>query len=288
VFFIAGAGAVACFEAAFALWEREIGKRWKLDRLDSVASFAFAVLLPLAVLLLSLWLSAAGQYHAEADSLQIASEYSELEAAHAVIGNECVFFTGRGDVSQYPIFDEGLEKTVVADLAGVDEYVDAMGEARCRYLIFGNSEWITDAGTTPRWRRYDAFADDVRFEEVPYGGSNRLLLLKGVEPAAKVEAEGALVGGYWFDYDRGGVDGECLADECALRIRADWLPGAVQCGGVPDCKIRRGWNALWIGGIPQGAFSIALAPEPAWWFWPLAAACAAVVLACGYAAQRAG
>lgn len=287
VFFIAGAGAVVVFEAAFALWEHEAEKRWKLDRLDSVASFSFAVLLPLAVLMLALWLTAADQYRAEATSLQIAAEYSELEAAYDIIGDECAFFTGRGDVSQYPVFDEGLERTVVTDLAGVDDYVDAMGQARCRYLVFGNSEWITSADAGQRWQECAAFAADGRFEEVPYGGSNRLLVLKGVEPAAKVEAKGARIGSYWFDFDRGSVSGECLANECALRIRNDALPGAVQCSGVPDCRLRRETNALWLEGVPQGAFAVSLAPEPAGWFWPVAAACAAVVAACGYAARKA-
>jgi hypothetical protein len=286
VFFIAGAGAVAAFEAAFALWEREAQKRLRLDRLDCVASFAFAILLPLAVLLLALGVTTTEQYRAEADSPAIAAEYSELEAAYGVIGGECVFFAGRGDVSQYPVFDEGLERTVVTDLTGADEIADAMESAGCRYLIFGNSEWITSADATPRWREYAAFANSGRFEEVPYGGSNRLLLLKGAGSATKVESKGARIDGYGFDFDRGSVSGECLEGGCALRVRNDGLPGAVQCSGVPDCKIRREQNAMWVDGIPEGAFFVSLAPESAEWFWPLAASCAVVVLACGYAAGK--
>ena len=286
VFFLSGVGALAALEALFAVWAEKIGNRLKLDRLDCVASFAFAILLPLAALLISIQLTAADQYSGEADSLVVAAEYLEMQQVYGIIGGECVFFTGRGDISQYPIFEQGLERTAVTSLVFPHELASAMENASCRYLILGNAGWITSEEGTPHWQEYGALAQSGLFEEIPYGGSSRLFVLLNATPAAKVEGDGARIDDCWFDYDRGGVKGKSLADECSIRIRNDELPRALECSGFDGCKIRRGTNVIWIDGVPSGEFEILLAPQPAGWFYPLAAVCTAVVLACGYVATR--
>ncbi len=287
VFFISGAGALYAFETAVA-WAGKAGKRLKLDRLDATVSFCLAILAPLAVLFASAALSTMDQYRGEATSLAVAAEFSELQAAYGLLGGGCLFIQGGMDVSHYPIYEQGLERTHIADMDTPGGIIDAMASARCKYLLLGNVKLVASASESARWQEYAGFKSETRLEEVAYGGSDRLFAIKGMEPAAKVESSDARVDGYSFDYDRGSVQGECLAGTCTLRIRQDMLPAALACGGAQGCSVRPdpAGYAFYVEGIPHGKFDIALEPRPADWFYPLVLAGAAVALACGYAASR--
>jgi len=287
VFFISGAGALLVFEAAVAqAWK--VGKRLGLDRLDTAVAFCLAILAPLAVFFASVALSTMDQYRDEAASPAVAAEYSELQAAYGIIGDGCVLVQGRLDVSQYTIYDKGFERSAstYADSAGAA--VDGMERARCGYLLLGNSKTAAAAERT-RWQEYLDFRDEPRLEEIAYGGSNRLFALKGMEPAAKVESGDARVDGYSFDYDRGSVQGECLAENCTLRIRQDLLPPSLACGGAAGCKARldAASGAIYVSNIPRGKFDIALEPQAASWLYPLVAMGALSALICWLAAGKA-
>ena len=289
VFFLSGAGALLVFEFVISLVGKA-GRRLKLDRLDATVSFCLAILAPLAVLFASAALSAMSQYHGEAASLVVAAEYSELQAADGIIGDGCAFAQGKTDVSQYPIYDKGFERSIITDKDSSGAIIDAMASMRCKYLILGNAKLVTSTTENTRWQEYVGFKNEPRLEEVAYGGSNRLFALKGVEPAAKVESSNARVDGYSFDYDRGSVQGECLADACALRIRQDSLPAELACGKAQGCSVRfdPAGYAFYVDGIPRGTFDIALEPQPAYWLCPLVVAGAAVAFVCWFAASRTG
>jgi hypothetical protein len=286
VFFLSGIGALAAFEKMVAL-AKKIGKRLALDELDTAVSFALAVLLPLSALFISLALSSSEQYAHEANSLEAASEYTDLKAAYGIIGDECVLIEGKGGISSYPIFEEGLERTIISG-GNPDDMAQQMEKTRCRYLLFGNLKQINGEAEAPRWQEYAAFEEDDRFEEIEYGDSPKLFMLKNVTPAAKVEAPGARIDGYSFDFDRGTVAGECLENTCSLRIRKDALPPSLACGKVESCKMRLAPQAyaFYIEDIPRGKFYLAFEPKNADWIAPLALASIAIVGACGYAAGR--
>ncbi|MCX6770995.1 MAG: hypothetical protein NTX79_02985 [Candidatus Micrarchaeota archaeon] len=287
LFFVSGAGALYAFEFALGAVEKA-GEMLKLDRLDAAVSFCLAILAPLAVLFASVALTTMDQYRDEAASLSVASEYSELHAAYGIIGDGCVFVQGRMEISQYPVYEEGLERSVIADADSSGGIIAAMANARCKYLLLGNAKTAASAAEKTRWQEYEGFKSEPRLAEVAYGGSNRLFVLRGAEAAAKVESASARVGGYSFDYDRGSVQGECLAENCTLRIRQDSLPSSLACSGAAGCEVKfdAATNAVYVSGIPQGKFSIALEPQAAHWLCPLALAGAIVALACGYAAGR--
>ena len=286
VFFISGAGALLVFELA-AAWAEKAGKRLKLDNLDAAVSFCLAILAPLAVLFASAALSTMDQYHGESTSLIVASEYSELQEMYGIIGDGCVFTQGRMEISQYPIYEQGLERSFITEMGSSDDIIGAMANARCKYLLLGNVKLVATPSENASWHEYSGFKNETRLEEIAYGGSNRLFSLKWVEPAAKLESNDARVDCYSFDYDRGSVQGECLAGSCTLRIRRDSLPGTLVCSGAGSCAISDGNdNAIYVSGIPRGKFDIALEPKPAYWFYPLALAGAMIVLACGYAAGK--
>jgi len=283
VFFISGAGALFIFELAVANIEK-VGKRLRIDKLDAVVSFCFAIFVPLAVLFASLALSTMDQYREETTSLVVAAEYSELQTAYEIIGDECVFVQGKLDVSQYPIYEKGFERGVIAWMDSSEGIIDAMTDTRCRYLLLGNVKSIVNASDRTRWQEYMIFKNESRFQEVAYGGSNRLFILKGVEGAAKLESDGARIDTYSFDYDRGSMNGECLADNCTIRIRQDSLPSALVCNGSIGCDVQidEKSNAVYVSNIPRGKFDIVLSPQQAGWLYPLVAIGALVALVCWY------
>ena len=287
VFFVSGAGALLVFELVAARLENA-GKKLKLDRLDTVVSFCFAILVPLALLFASAALSAMDQYRDEANSLVAAAEYSELQTAYGTIGDACVFIQGITDVSQYPAYESGLDMSIITQLDSSEAIINAIKDARCGYLLLGNAKSIASESEATRWQEYAGFKNESRLEEIAYGGSNRLFSLKGVEKAAKVESGSARIDRQSFDYDRGSVQGECLAENCTLRIRRDSLPAALACRGVQGCRVKfdEAGYAFYVGGIPRGKFGIALEPRMADWFCPLVFAGALAALACGYAAGR--
>ena len=286
VFFISGAGALFAFERAIALAEKA-RLRLKLDRLDAAVSFSLAVLAPFAVLFAAAALSTMDQYHGEAASLIVASEYSELQAAYGIIGDGCVFAQGRFDVSQYPIYEQGLERSSTTHLDSPGKIADAMADARCRYLLLGNVKTIANASETTRWEEYSLFKNESRLEEIGYGGSNRLFALKGAIGAAKVESGDARVDAYSFDYDRGSAQGECMAENCTIRIRRDALPSSLACSWAAGCAVSDGNdNAIYVSGIPRGKFGISLEPQSAYWLFPLVIAGAMGAIACWLAAGR--
>jgi len=287
VFFLSGVGAFFAYEWLVAQWSQRVAGRFRLDRLDATVSFMLVIVLPLSALFISSAFSAAEQYSAEASSLAVAAEYTELKTAYSMVGDGCVVLAGRTDISHYPIFDQGFERTYLYETAQQQGIAGFASTMRCKYVLFGNLKWVTDENSSARWQEYEEIAKDPRFAEIAYGGSNRLFMIKNDNAAARVESFGARLDSYSFDYDRGAVRGECLGCSCSLRIRNDWMPPSVQCSGIPDCKIRRDEpNALWIDNVPQGEFEVLLEPEPADWFYPMATACAAVAIACGYAAGR--
>jgi hypothetical protein len=287
VFFISGAGALLMLEHAI-VWMERIGKRLKLDRLDSVVSFSLAILLPFSVLFASAALSTMEQYQGEANSLVVASEYSDLEAIYGRIGDGCVFIQGGGDVSFYPIYDEGLERSIISGFGSPDEIAGAMEKARCGHLILGNAKTVAGAAENTRWEEYAVFKSDPRFAEIPYGGSPRLFALEGVVPAEKAEIAGGRINGCSFDYDRGTVSGECLSGNCSLRIRQDALPASLACSNCRGAGLRldAGERAFYVEGIRRGKFDIALEPHAADWLFPLVLSGAIVALGCWHIAGK--
>ncbi|MFA6328012.1 MAG: hypothetical protein WCY41_01055 [Candidatus Micrarchaeia archaeon] len=286
VFFISGAGALLAFEFAIALVEKA-GRRLRLDRLDATVSFCLAILAPLAVFFASVAWSTMDQYRGETVSLVVAAEYSEIQAAYGIMGDGCVFAQGMTDVSQYPIYEHGLEASISAEGDSPGGIADAMARARCGYLLLGNAKTAASASESTRWQEYLGFKNESRLEEIAYGGSNRLFAIKGVEGAAKVESGNARVDGHSFDYDRGSVRGECQVGNCTLRIRRDSLPSTLACSGADGCNVSYGGDgAVYVSGIPRGKFGIALEPQAANWLYPLMLAGALVALVCWYATGK--
>jgi hypothetical protein len=285
VFFISGAGALFALEFAIARAERA-GRMLKLDKLDSVAGFCLAILAPLAVVFISVALSTMDQYREEATSLIVAAEYSEIQNAYAIAGSGCMYTQGKPDVSHYPIYENGLERTIISGFDPPSAIVNSMEKMRCKYLLLGNAKQVASVSEKTRWQDYVEFKNESRLNELPYGGSNRLFALEGVEPAAKVESSGARIDSYSFDYDRGRVQGECLEENCTLRIRRDQLPGKLICDGAEGCGLSSSSEAIYVSNISLGKFDIALEPQPDYWLYPLVLMGAAVALACGYAVGR--
>jgi len=215
VFFISGMGALAAFEWGFAQWGK-LGARFGLDRLDTAATFAFVVLFPLGVLFGSFAWSAMDQHAGQANSVALAAEWGDLQAAYGVIGDGCAVLSGRNAISSYPVYDGGLGRTVLFE-GDANQTAAEMQRLGCRHLLFGSTKMVTDAAQVARWQEYAEFKEDARFGEVYYGGAVPLFELKGAPAAGKMP----------FEPDR----------------MSDWLPA-------------------------------------------LAAACAAIVLACGYVAGK--
>jgi len=232
VFFISGAGALLAFELVIS----QVGKAGgmlKLDRLDATVSFALAILAPLAVIFAAAALSTMDQYKVESASLVVASEYSELQDAYEIMGDKCVFIQGRTDVSQYPIYEQGLERSIVTGIDTSKGIIDAMESSHCKYLLLGNVKLVASASEKTRWQEFEGFKSEPQLEENAYGGSNRLFAHVGVNASAKVEGiDGARIDGYYFDFDRGSVKGECMAKNCTIRIRRDKLPFTLACHGA--------------------------------------------------------
>ena len=287
VFFISGAGALLVFEFVIARVEI-VGWKLKLDRLDATVSFCLAILAPLAVLFASVALSTMDQYRGEAASLAVAAEYSELQDAYGIIGDDCVFIQGRMDISQYPIYEQGFERIINAQMDSSDGIINAMANARCGYLLLGNVKSVARASDNTRWQEYLGFKNESRLEEIAYGGSNRLFALKGIDRAAKLESDSARVDWYFFDYDRGNVLGECLADNCTIRIRRDSLPSTLACGAAAGCEVLfdLAGNAFYVSNISRGNFDIILEPRPAEWFYPFVFIGVLVALVCKYIAGK--
>ena len=285
MFFISGIGALSAFEFLVAMVEKS---RWrlKLDRLDAAMSVCLVIIIPFALFFAGIALTAMDQYRDMA-APAVAAEYSELQAAYGMTGEECVFIQGRMDVSQYPIYERGLDRSFITIIDSSGGIIDAMANMRCRYLILGNVKTGASITENTRWQEYIGFKNETRLKEIAYGGSNRLFVLKGVKPAAKVESDDARVGTYSFDYDRGAMRGECMAETCTIRIRQDRLPGTLACVGADGCNISYGTdNAVYVSKIPRGKFDIALEPKTANWFYPLVFVGALVALACGHAAGK--
>jgi len=287
VFFISGAGALFVLEFAIAMAER-VGKGMKLDRLDLAVCFCLAVLAPLAMIFASAALTTMDQYRGEASSLVVAAEYSELQDAYSIVDGGCAYIQGRTDVSQYPIYENGFERTILSDFGSPGAIAGGMAKMRCKYLILGNSKQVSSSEDNTRWQEYLGFKDEESLEEIAYGGSNRLFAIKGVEPAAKVESQGARVDGYFFDFDRGSVKGECLMENCTIRVRRDQLPGKLACNnGADGCIASNGDdNAIYVSSIPRGKFSISLEPRHADWLYPLILAGIVVALVCWHFASK--
>lgn len=287
VFFVSGAGALLAFEIALA-WAANAGKHLKLDRLDTTVCFCLAILAPLAVLFASAALSTMDQYRGEAASLVVAAEYSELQSAYMLVGGGCAFIQGKMEVSHYPAYSQGFERSIITSLDSSGKIADAMESARCKYLILGNSRQVSSAEDNTRWQEYLGFKGEGRLEEIAYGGSNRLFAIEGTEPAAKVESDGARVDGYSFDFDRGSVQGECLVENCTIRIRRDLLPPMLACNnGADGCIASNGDdNAIYVSSIPHGKFDISLEPQPAARFYPLVCMGALAALVCWHFASK--
>ena len=286
VFFISGAGALFVFEHAVIL-AGSAGRRLGLDALDAAVSFCLAIIIPSALIFAAVALSTMDQYGGEAASLAVAAEYSELQPAYAVIGDGCVFVQGRTDISYYPIYERGLDRSLIVDIGSPGSIADAMAGARCRYLLLGNLKRAPGASESTRWQEYALFKNESRLEEIGYGGSNRLFALKGVKAAEKVESSGARVDAYSFDYDRGSLQGECLAESCTIRARRDALPFSLACSGAAGCTVSYGdGGEVYVSNIPRGKFDVALDPRMAYWLCPLALAGAMVAIACWLAAGR--
>ena len=177
LFFISGAGALSALEWAVAAW-RGLGKKFGLDRLDVSVTFAFTVLVPLASLFAALAMPTMDQYAAGAASVSAAAEYSDLQSAYGVIGQECAVMLGKNAVSFYPIYGGGFARTYLFD-GNVSQAADAMGKWGCRYLLLGSTQMLANSSQAPIWKEYSAIANDTRFEEIRYGGAVHLFALKG-------------------------------------------------------------------------------------------------------------
>lgn len=287
VFFISGEGALFVFELAIA-WVEKVGGRLKLDRLDATVSFALAILAPLAVLFASAALSTMDQYRGEATSLAVAAEYSELQDAYGIIGDGCVFIQGRTDASQYPIYEQGLERSIVTAIDSSRGIIDAMEKSRCKYLLLGNVKLVANASENTRWREYEGFKSEPKLEEIAYGGSNRLFAHREVNASAKVESgDDARIDSYYFDFDRGSLRGECLAGNCTITIRQDQLPFKLACHGARGCIASNGNDGeIYVSGIVRGKFDVSLEPQPDYWFYPLVLMGTLAALVCGYIVRR--
>ena len=287
VFFISGAGALFVFENAIA-WAEKAGSKIKLDRLDTTVSFCLAIIAPIGIIFSMVALTTMDQYRNVATPI-VAAEYSELQTAYSIVGDECLFVQGRMDVSQYPIYEQGLDRSFITYMDSSGAIIDAMANMRCRYLLLGNVKIGASISENTRWQEYQGFKNESRLEEIAYGGSNRLFALKEVKPAAKVESDDARVDWYSFDYDRGNLHGECMMENCTIRIRRDRLPDTLACVRVVGCSVSYGTdNAIYVSGIPHGNFDIALEPQTTSWFYPLVLMGVMVALICGYVASKLG
>ena len=281
VFFLSGIGALAFFEKAKSLakWAQ---KRFSLDSYTATVACALAFALPLAAFFFVVAQSTTGQYSSMANSLPTISEYSSLQKAYGIIGSERTLFLPGNGVSQYPVFDQGFDRSILSSYSSPGELVRAMENAHAKYALFGNAEDRQNASEKSRLEEYLELKNDPRFTEVQYGGAFRLFALDENISFHQVEAGGAGIYPSQLRFDSAKIGGFCPAKRCSLLVFSQSLPGNSKCSGAEGCIVSAApaAAALNVSGIPHGDFSITLAPENSPLFLPLLAIGAILFIAC--------
>lgn len=289
VFFLSGIGA-----AALLRWVRGIAAAAAasagMDRHTAAIAFMMAFALPLAVLFLVAVLSTTEQYASAANSLAAASEYHSLQQACSITGNERVLFLPGAAISQYPIYAGKFGATIISYYSSPAELAQQMEGLHAKYLVLGNAENRKNTSQKGRAEQYFELKNDSSFAEAPISGPFRLFALRENISFSPAEVQGGKISDYIVKFDAATISGTCSIAACNATIFSLTIPTDSKCTGVSGCAAH--WNAgmaaFEIGGIPQGNFTITLAPVHDDYYLPSILLSMLLLVACVFLAYKMG
>lgn len=280
--FVAGIGAHFAWEKLKAAFEW-VAERRKEDKETLAVAFGLALLLPLALLAGLAMHSTARQYASSGDTLAAAYDYDSQELAYSLVGKERALFVSYGEVSQWPAFESGLQRTVVAGFLQPPELSELAKRESAQFVVVANSKPVFP-GEAGRDAEYAQLKQSPLFEEVlPYGGT-RLFALK------RRAARGDGIAGFWAEEgaDFARLGGNCIMGNCSATVFVP-IHGPVDCllNGKRCAATRAGTgNGIIVGGIPGGKFGATVSPGSFGYEWPLRVLCAIVLAACLWMAGK--
>ncbi len=174
MFFVCGFGAAVAFEALVDSMEG-LAKMAGMDRITMAGAVLFGLLLPFAVLSASIMLLAGPGYHMGSPTL--AAEYQWLREADSIVGGR-VAFDGRGEISQYPVYEKITARSSQAGTYDADKLYELMRKNGQGIVIFGNNLKV-DFGSNESLRQYyEKIVGDGRFAELVSSGPGRAVALR--------------------------------------------------------------------------------------------------------------
>ena len=262
-FFLAGIGAEWIFRRGVGAAPR-LGQKLKMDGETLAGCVALALLLPLSFLYLSGVVTTWGQFRDNAMPLQIAPEYSSLQAADALSGGGRIAFVWRSEVSQYPVADGMIGRATLSYFNTSRQLAAEMEANGERVAVLGNLLAVSDLSRGAKWLEYDELRTDQEFSEVPSGGSMPLFILLGANESPAVAGQGVALAASEVDEDSARASGACEEENCSLKIYTESIPAYASCAAsFGNCTAR--WNgnssSFVVSGIPEGNFWISLAPQ---------------------------
>jgi hypothetical protein len=175
MFFVCGFGAAVAFEALSGAMEG-IAKMAGMDRVTAAGVVLFALLVPFAILAASVMLLASPEYRMESPTL--AAEYQWLREADAIAGG-AVAFNGRGEISQYPVYEKITARSSQVGTYDADRLYERMRKNNQDTVIFGNNLRVDFGSNESLRQHYEKIAGDARFAEVISYGPGRAFVLRG-------------------------------------------------------------------------------------------------------------
>ena len=261
--FVSGVGLAAALEWC-ALRAASAGRRFSLGKDVFAIALMLSVIAPAAFLMMAFGSATVAQYSQKASSLDAASDYSSFAAARALIGSERAAMVSRGDVSEYPAFDTGLERIISAPVSDPSSLSAWMKSEQLRYVIIGNEAGIGSANDTGEWQVADAIGVDADFERVLDAGTVQVFALKGASPAPDAYGNGTYIEEAETSFDRASVNGECRAENCTVLVYSQTIPRSAVCNGMPkpcSLSIEPETGAIAVSGISRGRFSFEITPQ---------------------------
>ncbi|MCX6772629.1 MAG: hypothetical protein NTV88_02570 [Candidatus Micrarchaeota archaeon] len=261
--FVCGAGIAALAEKAPPLLG-VIGKKLRLEKDTLAVAVMLAVLAPSAMFLMIFWNASSVQYSNAGDSLEAASGYSSFASAHAIIGSERALLVTRTDVSQYPAFEQNLEKLSIKYLQDPPSIASEMEKQKLRYVIVGNAIAVRNENETTAWQFLDAMRGSPLFAEVFPGSAAHVFMLKGALIAPDAAGVDVAVEGADLRYDGASVAGECRADSCNVTVYSKTISKNAVCNGAPmQCGLTfiADSGSILVSGMKRGRFNFDIAPQ---------------------------
>ncbi|MFA6489716.1 MAG: hypothetical protein WCT52_03455 [Candidatus Micrarchaeia archaeon] len=283
-FLLAGMGAYFLWRLFIGAYERvSVARKW--DKVTYGGALVMAVFLPAAAVFFAVSATSTEFYVRTVGSMDSAQDYVSQQQAYAIAGSERLFFIAESRSSQYPVYERNLQGTYVVDFGSPDSLAQRMRDYRLRYVVLGSTKHALEknrASTVPRYEEYLALKGDLRFEEMPLAGGDRLFMLKDGERGEVFFAQGADITGYSVRFDRATFTGTCNADSCSIAFFAV-VPPLNECavsGNRCTAEVDADRRMVSVQGIPRGDFRLFVSPKNQEYVLPLALASALMIGAC--------